>query len=306
MFPHTFQHKDYVEHVWYCKQSNYQSVCNYMQSMYVSVLLNRKQNQTYWLVNQYQIVQKKCVSMIVLWGQGLVLSTRCLTFWLCHLRLCWPAFSWFSKRSVSRPDLRTSIRSLLWPASTMRRMWTNAWVCWASDCRCKSPTKTIVSIRTHNGIVVMTYLPHFLDCWIWLHLIKVGQLIIFVHPVDVTSTRNLPENQPKGIHISPFERIEVVGVYRFIEHLYTKIRKKYTSKHYTALTQIEIFTSGAIYRLVPTRCVDGMSTASFLTSWRTARPRSPIAQLKFDLTKIFFDFRSRWAIAGLPVEIIYI
>lgn len=67
------------------------------------------------------------------------------------------------------------------------------------------------------------------------------------------------------------------------------------------MLNITEITSGAIYRLVPTRCVEGMSTVSFLTSCRTAKPKSPIAQLKFDLTRIFFDLRSRCAMAGFPI-----
>jgi len=35
-------------------------------------------------------------------------------------------------------------------------------------------------------------------------------------------------------------------------------------------------------------------------SYRTARPKSPMAQVPLDFTKIFFDFRSRCAMAGLP------
>lgn len=61
-----------------------------------------------------------------------------------------------------------------------------------------------------------------------------------------------------------------------------------------------IQTSGDMYRFVPTRWFDGMSTVSVLMSCRTANPRSPIAQVRFDFTRIFFDFKSRCAIAGLP------
>lgn len=61
-------------------------------------------------------------------------------------------------------------------------------------------------------------------------------------------------------------------------------------------------TSGAIYLFVPTLCVDGISTVSFLTSCLTAKPRSPMAQLRFDLTRIFLLLRSRCAMAGLPTE----
>lgn len=59
-------------------------------------------------------------------------------------------------------------------------------------------------------------------------------------------------------------------------------------------------TSGAIYRLVPTLWFNGISTVSMDVSYRTASPKSPIAQVPLDLTKIFFDLRSRCAMAGLP------
>jgi len=59
-------------------------------------------------------------------------------------------------------------------------------------------------------------------------------------------------------------------------------------------------TSGAIYRLVPTRWFNGISTVSIEVSYRTASPKSPIAQVPLDLTKMFFDLRSRCAMAGLP------
>jgi len=55
-----------------------------------------------------------------------------------------------------------------------------------------------------------------------------------------------------------------------------------------------------MYRLVPTLWFNGISTVSMEVSYRTASPKSPIAQVPLDLTKIFFDLRSRCAIAGLP------
>lgn len=55
-----------------------------------------------------------------------------------------------------------------------------------------------------------------------------------------------------------------------------------------------------MYRLVPTLWFKGMSTVSIEVSYRTASPKSPIAQVPLDFTKIFFDLRSRCAIAGLP------
>lgn len=72
---------------------------------------------------------------------------------------------------------------------------------------------------------------------------------------------------------------------------------------YASLTKLKSKlkqTSGLMYRFVPTRWFDGMSTVSVFMSCRTANPKSPIAQVRFDFTRIFFDFRSRCAIAGLP------
>lgn len=51
-------------------------------------------------------------------------------------------------------------------------------------------------------------------------------------------------------------------------------------------------TSGAMYRFVPTRLLSGISTVSVATSCLTARPKSPMAHVVFDFTKIFFDLRS--------------
>lgn len=59
-------------------------------------------------------------------------------------------------------------------------------------------------------------------------------------------------------------------------------------------------TSGDIYLLVPTRLLRGISTVSVVTLYLTAKPKSPIAQVPFDFTNIFLDFKSLWAIAGLP------
>ena len=44
----------------------------------------------------------------------------------------------------------------------------------------------------------------------------------------------------------------------------------------------------------------GMSTLSVSALCRTHSPRSAMAQVKSFLTRIFFDLRSRWAIAGFP------
>ena len=71
---------------------------------------------------------------------------------------------------------------------------------------------------------------------------------------------------------------------------------------FVQVEQAVLFTSGAMYLFVPTRWFSGMSTVSVAASKRTARPRSPMAQLPLAFTKMFFDFRSRWAMAGLPVN----
>lgn len=54
------------------------------------------------------------------------------------------------------------------------------------------------------------------------------------------------------------------------------------------------------YLLVPTLWFGAMSMVSVAESWRTARPRSAIQQVPFFFTRMFFDFRSLWAIAGFP------
>lgn len=53
--------------------------------------------------------------------------------------------------------------------------------------------------------------------------------------------------------------------------------------------------------LVPTLGFWGMSMVLSTESCFTARPRSAMAQLSFLFTRMFLDFRSRCAIAGLPV-----
>lgn len=54
--------------------------------------------------------------------------------------------------------------------------------------------------------------------------------------------------------------------------------------------------------LVPTLGFWGMSMVFSTESCFTARPRSAMAQLSFLFTRMFLDFRSRCAIAGLPVD----
>lgn len=55
-----------------------------------------------------------------------------------------------------------------------------------------------------------------------------------------------------------------------------------------------------MYLLVPTLWFNGISTVSIDVSYRTARPKSPIAHVPLDFTNIFLDLRSRCAMAGLP------
>lgn len=54
--------------------------------------------------------------------------------------------------------------------------------------------------------------------------------------------------------------------------------------------------------LVPTLGFWGMSMVFSTESCFTARPRSAMAQLSFLFTRMFLDFRSRCAMAGLPVH----
>lgn len=54
------------------------------------------------------------------------------------------------------------------------------------------------------------------------------------------------------------------------------------------------------YLLVPTLWFGAMSMVSVAESWRTARPRSAMQQVPFFFTRMFFDFKSLWAIAGFP------
>lgn len=58
----------------------------------------------------------------------------------------------------------------------------------------------------------------------------------------------------------------------------------------------------ASYLLVPTLWFGAMSMVSVAESWRTARPKSAMQQVPFFFTRMFFDFRSLCAIAGLPGE----
>lgn len=44
--------------------------------------------------------------------------------------------------------------------------------------------------------------------------------------------------------------------------------------------------------LVPTLWLGAMSMVSEAESWRTARPRSAMAQVQFFFTRMFLDFRS--------------
>lgn len=55
-----------------------------------------------------------------------------------------------------------------------------------------------------------------------------------------------------------------------------------------------------LYLLVPTLWLGAMSMVSVVDSWRTASPRSAMAQVLFFFTRMFLDLRSRWAIPGLP------
>lgn len=78
------------------------------------------------------------------------------------------------------------------------------------------------------------------------------------------------------------------------------IRAVYLHVYNIGQKKCSFLTSGAIYRLVPTLLVVGTSTESLDTLCRTANPRSPITQDRLLFTKIFLDFRSLWAMAGLP------
>lgn len=55
-----------------------------------------------------------------------------------------------------------------------------------------------------------------------------------------------------------------------------------------------------MYLLVPTLWFGAISIVSVAESCLTASPKSAIQQVPFFFTKIFFDFKSLWAIAGFP------
>lgn len=56
------------------------------------------------------------------------------------------------------------------------------------------------------------------------------------------------------------------------------------------------------YLFVPTLWFGAMSIVSVAESCLTANPRSAMQHVPFFFTNIFFDFKSLWAIAGLPVR----
>jgi hypothetical protein len=70
--------------------------------------------------------------------------------------------------------------------------------------------------------------------------------------------------------------------------------------HWTVRVSCEGRNPVASYLFVPTLWFGAMSMVSVTASWRTARPRSAMAHMPFFFTRMFFDFKSRWAIPGFP------
>lgn len=72
------------------------------------------------------------------------------------------------------------------------------------------------------------------------------------------------------------------------------------TKHSRSLPPPEVSDDANL--LVPTLWLGAMSMVSEAESWRTANPRSAMAQLQFFFTRMFLDFRSLWAMPGFPGE----
>uniref|UniRef100_A0A182Q0H9 Uncharacterized protein n=1 Tax=Anopheles farauti TaxID=69004 RepID=A0A182Q0H9_9DIPT len=67
--------------------------------------------------------------------------------------------------------------------------------------------------RTH------THPSHLLDGWVRLDHVVERQLVLVVDAVDVTPTRDFPQYEPERVHVGTLERIELVQVDRFVQHL---------------------------------------------------------------------------------------
>ena len=69
-----------------------------------------------------------------------------------------------------------------------------------------------LSVGAHN-------FTHLLDRRIRRHQVVKRQLIFVVNSANVAPPRDLPEDQPESVHVSPLEGIKVVHVYRLFENL---------------------------------------------------------------------------------------
>lgn len=121
----------------------------------------------------------------------------------------------------------------------------------------------------------------------------------------ITAASDLPVHQPQRIDVSTFKGVKVAHVDTLIQHLRSHVPETHTHQTLQPQTQAVHTTTlggiwltfclnvGCVYLLVPTRWLGAMSIVSVTDSWRTARPRSAMAHVRFFFTRMFFDFRSR-------------
>lgn len=84
------------------------------------------------------------------------------------------------------------------------------------------------------------------------------------------------------------------------QHNMQQFRKPWMTKRSRSLPPPDVSDDANL--LVPTLWLGAMSMVSEAESWRTANPRSAMAQLQFFFTRMFLDFRSLWAMPGFPGE----
>lgn len=125
----------------------------------------------------------------------------------------------------------------------------------------------------------------------------------------ITAASDLPVHQPQRIDVSTFKGVKVAHVDTLIQHLRSHVPETHTHTPNSSATNTSsayyntwwyladfLFKCGVcvcVYLLVPTRWLGAMSIVSVTDSWRTARPRSAMAHVRFFFTRMFFDFRSR-------------
>lgn len=78
-------------------------------------------------------------------------------------------------------------------------------------------------------------------------------------------------------------------------------KKKKESKVFHSKNHL-IHHTNDFYLFVPTLWLGAISIVSVAESCLTANPRSAMQHVPFFFTNMFFDFKSLWAIAGLPVK----